>query len=307
MINMKEHTSVLLNEAVQALIQKASGFYVDGTFGRGGHAKAVLKALGPEGKLLSFDKDPEAVEVGRQLMTEESRFEIKHGSFKSLSQYMPENSVDGVLLDLGVSSPQLDNPSRGFSFLHDGPLDMRMNPDVGMSAAQWIAQADEEEMRTVFKQFGEERYAKRIAKAIIVQRAVTPIIRTVQLADIVKAANPAWEKNKHPATRVFQAIRIYVNDELADIESALDIMLETLKPGGRLVVISFHSLEDRMVKKFIRRHERGDPYPVKLPIREDKIVSRMKACGKPVKTSEDEFSYNRRARSAIMRVAEKLV
>lgn len=305
-----KHITVLLQEAVDALITDASGAYVDGTFGRGGHSRLVLQSLAADGQLIGIDKDPVAIAAGQKLHAEDPRFDIEHGSFAELQGFMEKRDLagklDGLLLDLGVSSPQLDVAERGFSFLNDGPLDMRMDTTRGQSAADWVNGADEEEMVRVFKSYGEERFAKRIANAIVKRRVDRPFERTLDLSKVVAEANPAWEKGKNPATRVFQAIRIEINNELGDLESLLDQALEVLKPGGRLVVISFHSLEDRIVKRFIRRQERGLDVPAGLPIMESELNKRLKSKGKAVRAQDDEVSANVRSRSAIMRVAEKL-
>lgn len=305
-----KHITVLLQEAVDALVTDPAGVYVDGTFGRGGHSRLVLQSLSAEGRLIGIDKDPVAIAAGQELNAEDPRFDIEHGSFAELQSFMAqrdlEGKLDGLLVDLGVSSPQLDVAERGFSFLNDGPLDMRMDTTRGQSAADWVNGADEEEMVRVFKSYGEERFAKRIANAIVKRRVDRPFERTLDLAKVVAEANPAWEKGKNPATRVFQAIRIEINNELGDLESLLDQALEVLKPGGRLVVISFHSLEDRIVKRFIRRQERGLDVPAGLPIMESELNKRMKSKGKAVRAQDDEVSANVRSRSAIMRVAEKI-
>lgn len=305
-----EHETVLLNEAVAALVTDPGGLYVDGTFGRGGHSSLILASLNKAGSLIAIDKDPDACSVAQQKFAGDTRFEIVQASFAELADLVAARdmagSVSGVLLDLGVSSPQLDNPERGFSFLRDGPLDMRMDPDSGVSAADWLASAEEKEISRVLRDYGEERYARRIARAIVEARKETPITRTAQLASIVKEANPAWEKGKHPATRAFQGIRIYINKELEDLEKALAGVVDVLAKGGRLVVISFHSLEDRIVKRFIREQERGKPLPKGFPIMEKDIVRRMRSVGKAVKPGGDEVSVNVRARSAVMRVAEKV-
>ncbi len=305
-----EHITVLLNEAVEALVVDPKGVYVDGTFGRGGHSRLVLGSLAPEGRLIGIDKDPVAIAEAQQLIAEDSRFSIVHGSFAGLREFMGERDLDGkldgILVDLGVSSPQLDVAERGFSFLNDGPLDMRMDTTRGMSAAQWVNSAEEAEIARVLKVYGEERFAKRMARAVVAEREKAPIERTLRLANIIKEANPAWEKGKHPATRAFQAIRIEVNNELGDLESFLDQALEVLKPGGRLVAISFHSLEDRIVKRFIRGHEKGMDLPQGLPVMDSELNKRLKSIGKAVKAKGDEVSANVRSRSAIMRVAEKL-
>ncbi len=307
---MNQHITVLLHEAVDSLVTKPAGFYVDGTFGRGGHSALVLERLSKEGHLLAIDKDVSAIQVAKERFADDARFTIRQGSFAELADLMEIREmigkVDGVLLDLGVSSPQLDDAERGFSFQHDGPLDMRMDQTCGQSAADWVNSASEEEIARVLKEFGEERFAKRMARAIVLERQRVPFTRTKQLADVIKEANPAWEKGKHPATRAFQAIRIQVNNELADLEQVLEQALKVLAIGGRLVVISFHSLEDRVVKRFIRRQEQGDPVPMGLPIRDAQLNKRMRSCGKAIKASDGEVGLNVRSRSAIMRVAEKI-
>lgn len=305
-----QHLTVLLNEAVEALVYNPDGFYIDGTFGRGGHSRLILNALSAQGRLLGIDKDPQAVAEANRLQQQDGRFSILHDSFAAMQEHLQAQGlvgqVDGVLVDLGVSSPQLDDAERGFSFLNDGPLDMRMNPTVGESAAQWLAREDEAEIARVLKEYGEERFGKRIARAIVTARAEQPILRTGQLAKIVAEANPAWEKGKNPATRSFQGIRIHINNELADLESFLDQALAVLKPGGRLVVISFHSLEDRLVKRFIRHHQRGGEIPAGMPLRDDQLNRRLRPLGKASRAGGDEVEENVRARSAIMRVAEKI-
>jgi len=305
-----QHETVLLEPAVEALLTSLEGVYVDGTFGRGGHSQRVLQALSSEARLLAFDKDPEAVRVARERFGEDGRFEIVQRSFADLCEVVEQRSlagrVNGVLLDLGVSSPQLDEAQRGFSFVQDGPLDMRMNPDEGESAAQWLARASEQEIADVIYRYGEERFSRRMARAIVARRQVAPITGTLELAEIIKQANPAWEKHKHPATRAFQAIRIHVNRELEDLQSVLAQALEVLAPGGRLVVISFHSLEDRIVKQFINEQARGDDYPAGVPIQFADLNPRLRKLGKAVKADAREVAANPRSRSAIMRVAEKL-
>lgn len=304
------HYSVLLDEAVTNLLGDEQGFYIDGTFGRGGHSARVLNALGDQGRLLAIDKDPDAIAVANERFATEKRFEIAHGSFAQMEEFVAERGmdglVDGILLDLGVSSPQLDEAERGFSFMQDGPLDMRMNSDAGMTAADWVNSAEETEIARVLKEYGEERFAKRIARAIVESRQAKTITRTLQLARIVAEANPAWEKGKNPATRAFQGIRIHINNELGDLESVLEQSLRILKPGGRLVVISFHSLEDRLVKRFIRRQEKGQELPPGLPVTEDQLDKTMRSIGKAVKADSDELAENIRSRSAVMRVAQKL-
>ncbi|MCX4028307.1 16S rRNA (cytosine(1402)-N(4))-methyltransferase RsmH [Endozoicomonas sp. SM1973] len=310
MTAMYQHQTVLLDEAVEALVVDPAGNYIDGTFGRGGHSRQILSRLSSEGHLLGIDKDPDAIAVAEQIASEDKRFQVGHGSFAELAKFAnawhSPSAVSGVLLDLGVSSPQLDNPERGFSFLQEGPLDMRMNPAAGMSAADWIATAEEKAIADVLWTYGEERFSRRMAKAIIAARQQERITTTTQLAKIIAEANPAWEKHKHPATRAFQAIRIHINNELGDLEAVLDAALEVLKPGGRLVVISFHSLEDRIVKRFIKKHVKGDELPPGLPVTADQLNQRLKAVGKAVKPSGREVDGNVRSRSSIMRVAEKL-
>lgn len=304
------HQTVLLNEAVDALVQDVDGFYVDGTFGRGGHSARILERLSEKGRLLGIDKDADAIAVAHERFAGDARFEIAQGSFAALAELVDARGmtgkVQGLLLDLGVSSPQLDEAERGFSFLNDGPLDMRMDRSSGQSAAEWLAEAPEAEIARVLKEYGEERFGKRMARALVAARAEQPITRTSQLAEIVKAANPAWEKGKHPATRAFQGIRIHVNNELSDLEAILAQALTVLAPGGRLVVISFHSLEDRLVKRFIRRQEKGQPLPAGLPVRDEQLDRTLKSVGKAVRASDIEVGANVRSRSAIMRVAEKL-
>lgn len=302
-----EHITVLLNEAVEALVANPDGVYVDGTFGRGGHSRLVLENLSDNGRLIGIDKDPRAIATAHQLEEEDSRFSIHHGSFVELDQVNGEDLVDGILLDLGVSSPQLDDADRGFSFMKDGPLDMRMNDQQGESAAQWLARAEEQEISKVIWEYGEDRFSRRMARAIVREREEAPILTTKRLADIIAGACPSREKGKHPATRAFQAIRIHINRELDDLIDCLNNALEKLKPGGRLVVISFHSLEDRIAKRFIRKHQKGDDLPSWLPVREDQLNKRMKSLGKAIKPGKQEVDMNPRSRSAIMRVAEKLV
>ncbi|MDF2181532.1 16S rRNA (cytosine(1402)-N(4))-methyltransferase RsmH [Neptuniibacter sp. CAU 1671] len=305
------HITVLLQEAVNALVQDPNGFYVDGTFGRGGHSALVLQSLGKEGQLLGIDKDPQAIAHAKEKFAGESRFQIAHGSFAEMKRFVEglnkQGQVDGVLLDLGVSSPQLDDASRGFSFMQDGPLDMRMDPTSGESAAEWIARASEAEIADVFFTYGEEKFGRRMARAIVAERKLVPITTTARLASIVAAANPAWEKGKHPATRAFQGIRIHINRELEDLEACLEQALDVLRVGGRLVVISFHSLEDRIVKRFIRTHVKGDEHlPRGIPVTQSMLKIRLKNVGKAVKAGKDETNANVRARSAVMRVAEKV-
>jgi len=306
------HVTVLLDEAVAALAVRPDGRYLDGTFGRGGHSRLLLRQLGPEGCLLGFDKDPQAIATGQALAAEDGRFVVVQRSFAELGDEVAQRgwsgTLSGILLDLGVSSPQLDDPERGFSFLNDGPLDMRMDPSRGVSAAQWIATAAEDDIARVFKDYGEERFARRMARAVVQRRSEKPFERTADLAQVLTVANPAWEKGKNPATRAFQGLRIFINNELGDLETGLDAALEALEVGGRLVVISFHSLEDRIVKQFMRRHAKGeaDKLPRDLPIIPEAFVPRLKLIGKPQYASADEIKANPRSRSAIMRIAEKL-
>ncbi|OLU17701.1 16S rRNA (cytosine(1402)-N(4))-methyltransferase [Pseudomonas sp. PA1(2017)] len=306
------HITVLLEEAVAALSPRADGCYVDGTFGRGGHSRLILERIGPGGRLLGFDKDPLAIATGNTLAAEDGRFVVVQRSFAELGDELAvrglAGGVSGILLDLGVSSPQLDDAERGFSFLNDGPLDMRMDPSRGVSAAQFIATADEDEIARVFKEYGEERFAKRMARAVVARRQEQAFERTADLAQVLTVANPAWEKGKNPATRAFQGLRIHVNNELGDLERGLDAALGNLEVGGRLVVISFHSLEDRIVKQFMRKHAKGemDKLPRDLPIIPKAFEPRLKLIGKPQFASEAELKANPRSRSAVMRVAEKL-
>lgn len=309
-MSQAEHFSVLLRESVDALVQDDAGFYIDGTFGRGGHSRAILQRLNENGRLLAFDKDPLAIAAGRELEAADRRFAIVHESFSALAGEAESRGVAGrvagILLDLGVSSPQLDQAERGFSFLHDGPLDMRMDTSRGISAADWVNTAAEEEIARVLFEYGEERFSRRMARAIVAQRRQTPFTRTRQLAEVIAAANPKWERDKNPATRAFQAIRIAVNNELGDLADALSAAMTVLQPEGRLVVISFHSLEDRIVKRFFKQEARGQIFPKGLPVTQDQMQHRLRLIGKTIKASEEELQLNIRSRSAIMRVAEKL-
>ena len=312
MTNSFRHIPVLLDEAVEALAVRADGCYLDGTFGRGGHSRLILEQLGADGQLLGFDKDPLAIATGQALAAEDGRFVIVQRSFAELGDELQvrglAGKVSGVLLDLGVSSPQLDDPERGFSFMHDGPLDMRMDPSRGVSAAEWIASASEEDIARAFKEYGEERFAKRMARAVVLRRAEQPFTRTADLAQVLTVANPAWEKGKNPATRAFQGLRIQINNELGDLERGLEAAMDALEIGGRLSVISFHSLEDRIVKQFMRRHVKGeaDNLPRDLPVRLAPFVPRLKLIGKPQYAGDAELKANPRSRSAVLRVAEKL-
>ncbi|EKP0260696.1 TPA: 16S rRNA (cytosine(1402)-N(4))-methyltransferase RsmH [Aeromonas sobria] len=310
MTQAAEHITVLLHEAVAGLDIKPDGVYVDGTFGRGGHSRLILQHLGPNGRLIAIDRDPQAIAEAAKI--QDPRFEIVHGPFSGIASYLDERGllgkVDGFLLDLGVSSPQLDDAERGFSFMKDGPLDMRMDPTSGQSAAQWLAKADVDDIAWVLKTFGEERFAKKIARAIVHDRVTEPYVRTRQLAEMIARVNPSKEKGKHAATRSFQAIRIYINSELDEIETALNGALEVLAPQGRLSVISFHSLEDRLVKHFIRKHEKGPEVPYGIPLTEAQLAGgrKLKAVGKALKPSDSEVSENSRSRSSVLRVAERL-
>lgn len=303
------HQSVLLQESVQGLAIKADGIYIDGTFGRGGHSQAILQQLSPQGRLLAIDKDIAAVDYARDYYSNDSRFHLYHGSFAKIADFAREANVyglvDGILLDLGVSSPQLDNAERGFSFMQQGPLDMRMDQTQHLDAAYYVNHAEAHDMAKVFREYGEERFAGRIARAIVAARDKEPFTTTAALAEVVKEANPKWEKHKHPATRVFQAIRIHINQELSDLESCLDQSLNVLAPGGRLSVISFHSLEDRIVKRFMRNQEEGNRPPLGVPVRAIDIVSHFKRIGKAIKPCDNEIKNNYRSRSAVLRIGEK--
>ena len=303
------HQTVLLAEAVDALVTRPAGFYVDGTFGRGGHTRHLLECLDADGRVLGVDKDPAAQASAQELAASEPRFEFFRGSFAGLPRQLARmgvDGVDGILLDLGVSSPQLDDGERGFSFLQDGPLDMRMDTSSGATAAQWLSEASVEEITRVLREYGEERFARRIAAAIVAARTEQPITSTARLAQVVSEANPKWERHKHPATRAFQAIRIQVNRELEDLQELLAGALDMLRVGGRLVVISFHSLEDRMVKRYMRDLARGEQFPPGVPVRDSALNRRLRLVGKAVRASAEEVAVNVRSRSAIMRVAEKI-
>ncbi|MBP2169766.1 16S rRNA (cytosine1402-N4)-methyltransferase [Erwinia toletana] len=305
-----KHTTVLLDEAVNGLNLKDNGIYIDGTFGRGGHSRLILSQLGEHGRLYAIDRDPQAIAAAAEIT--DPRFNIIHGPFSALAEYVDElgltGKVDGILLDLGVSSPQLDDAERGFSFMRDGPLDMRMDPTRGHSAAEWLLHAEESDIAFVLKTFGEERFAKRIARAIVERNREQPMTRTKELADVIYAATPVKDKFKHPATRSFQAIRIWVNSELEEIELALKGALIALAPAGRLSVISFHSLEDRIVKRFMREQSRGPQVPHGIPMTEAQLASlggrQLKALGKMM-PGEAEVAENPRARSSVLRIAER--
>ena len=306
-----EHVSVLLVEAVEGLAIQPGGIYIDATFGRGGHSAAILNQLGPDGRLLAFDKDPQAIAAASQPPFADPRFEIVQASFAALANEIEKRNwtgkVDGILLDLGVSSPQLDQAERGFSFIKEGPLDMRMDPSSGIDAATWLNQAEAEEIANVLWEYGEERCSRRIAKAIVARRQTQPLSTTTELAELIAAVMPRRrEIKKHPATRSFQAIRIFINDELTDLKHCLAQCITVLSVAGRLSVISFHSLEDRIVKRFIQRESHGDPIPPGLPIKEADIQRRLRKVGGMIKPSAAELAVNPRARSACLRIAEKL-
>jgi 16S rRNA (cytosine1402-N4)-methyltransferase len=305
-----KHTTVLLDEAVNGLNIKEDGIYIDGTFGRGGHSRLILSQLGANGQLLAIDRDPQAIAAAAEI--NDARFSIIHGPFSALAEYVSERGlvgkIDGVLLDLGVSSPQLDDAERGFSFMRDGPLDMRMDPTRGQSAAEWLMSAEEADIAFVIKTFGEERFGKRIARAIVERNREQPMTRTKELATVIAAAMPVKDKFKHPATRTFQAIRIWINSELEEIDIALKGALSVLAPGGRLSVISFHSLEDRLVKRFMRDQSRGPQVPAGIPMTESQLKAlggrELKTLGKLI-PGEAEVSDNPRARSSVLRIAER--
>jgi 16S rRNA (cytosine1402-N4)-methyltransferase len=304
------HQAVLLQSAIDALNIQPNGIYIDGTFGRGGHSRLILSQLNENGRLIGLDQDPEAVAVGQTLAQQDKRFQIVHADFASVTHIMTQlnllGRINGFLLDLGVSSPQLDNPERGFSFMRDGKLDMRMNPMQGQSIAEWLKHVKERDITDIIKRYGEERHAKRIARAVVTEREINPIETTAHLADIVAKAHPAWEIGKHPATKTFQALRIFINQELQQIEAVLPQTIDLLAVHGRLAVISFHSLEDRLVKRFIREAAKGDDFPAHLPVTVDMLHPTLKPIGKAIYPSESEIEQNPRARSAVLRVAERL-
>ena len=304
-MDTQTHITVMLNEAVQALVIRPDGVYVDGTFGRGGHSKLILSQLGEGGRLWVFDKDPRAIAAAQELAKKDVRVRVVHDSFKTMSAHLAKSSVDGVLLDLGVSSPQIDEAERGFSFRQDGPLDMRMDDSRGQTAAQWLATVEEAELVRVIREYGEERFAKPIAKAIVARRTQKPFITTLDLAGVIAGQVKTFEKGQHPATRTFQAIRIAVNDELGDLSETLTAILGLLKPKGRMAVISFHSLEDRPVKQFIAQHSRHQADWARLPLTDAQLPKLALTDLGRQKPSEDEILHNPRSRSAILRVAEK--
>ena len=304
------HVPVLLGPVLEGLNIRANGCYVDGTFGRGGHSRAILERLTANGRLIAIDRDPQAIASASEALLSDPRFELIRGESAQLEKFIDERdlrgSVDGVLLDLGVSSPQLDEAGRGFSFLRDGPLDMRMDPETGISAADWLARVDEKELKRVLKTYGEERSAARIARAIVSARDEAPIETTVQLADIVAAAAPAHGQKRHPATKSFQAIRVFINGELDQLKSALEQSVNVLRRGGRLCVISFHSLEDRLVKRFIRESSRESEQYRGMPSVPPEYRPKLKPVGKLIEATAAEIAANRRARSARLRVAERM-
>ena len=307
---MVEHIAVLEREAIAALAPEADGYYVDATFGRGGHTALLLEALGREGRVLAIDRDPAAITAGRARFAGESRLTLVHAPFADLAALVPAHSAGrpcrGILFDLGVSSPQLDEPARGFSFRADGPLDMRMDPTRGEAVSAWLARASVDEIREVIATYGEERFARRVAQAIVAERERAPLERTRQLAEVVARAVRTREPGKHPATRTFQALRMYINDEPGQLERGLAAALEALAPGGRLAVISFHSLEDRLVKRFIERHSRLDPALAELPSVPPHLAPRLRRIGRKTRPQKAEIARNPRARSALLRVAEKI-
>ena len=311
-----KHISVLLNESIDGLAIKPDGTYIDGTFGRGGHSRTILSKLGENGRLFSIDRDPQAIAEAQKI--DDPRFTIIHGPFSGMAEnaerYDLVGQVDGVLLDLGVSSPQLDDAERGFSFMKDGPLDMRMDPTTGVAVSQWLVEADLDDITWVIREFGEDKHARRIAKGIIAYQENEenePLTRTGQLAKLISDVAPkSFKEKKHPATRAFQAFRIYINSELEEIDTALKGAASILAPQGRISVISFHSLEDRMVKRFIRKESQGPQVPHGLPLTEDQIKALgsadLKPIGKAIKPSKDEVDENTRSRSSVLRIAEKL-
>lgn len=308
--NIDGHTPVLLKEAIDALDVKKDGFYIDGTFGRGGHSKEILERLGEKGRLVAIDRDPDAISDSEKLFEGDIRFNLDKDEMKNIKLVSQKNydssKIHGILLDLGVSSPQLDCASRGFSFQKDGPLDMRMDPINGLSAADWLARVSEKKLREVLFKYGEERFSSRIARSIIKSRSEKPILTTLELAEIIKNVYPNTHQKKHPATKTFQAIRIFINDELKQLENALDSSLEILKKGGRLCVISFHSLEDRIVKRFIRNFSNESEQYRGMPDVPDEFKPKLKKIGKAIKASVDEVKDNVRSRSAVLRIAERI-
>lgn len=307
---MYQHEAVMLKEAVEGLVVDPDGLYIDATFGRGGHTAAILERLSSKGRVIAMDRDIEAVHYAKAHFKAESRLTILHDSFANLRDIAREagviGQVNGVLFDLGVSSPQIDNPLRGFSFMQSGPLDMRMDTAQPLTASDFIHTASEKTLTEIFFLYGEEKFSRRIAKAIVKARLLKPIQTTTELATLIREAHPKWKKHKHPATRIFQAIRIHVNQELDELKAGLDGAFEVLSQGGRMVVISFHSLEDRMVKQFMKLKEEGERIPKAVPIQTVALEKHFKRIGKAVKSSIDEIKRNVRARSAVLRIGEKL-
>jgi 16S rRNA (cytosine1402-N4)-methyltransferase len=305
-----EHRPVLLDEVLDALNIREDGCYVDATFGRGGHGRAILERLNEKGRLIALDQDPQAIAYGREQFAQEPRIEFEHCNFSQVKSVIrdrqKENEINGILMDLGVSSPQLDDADRGFSFLRDGPLDMRMNSSEGENAMQWLARVELYDLTTVLKRFGEEKFARRIATAIIESRQEKEITSTGELSEIISDAIPVKEKHKHPATRSFQAIRMHINNELQMIERGLEASASVLAVEGRLAVISFHSLEDRIVKRFMRKLSKGPELPAGLPVMTADIVQPYRLVGKPIISGEEELQKNPRARSARLRVLERV-
>jgi len=305
----EQHIPVLKREALDALAIREGGIYVDATLGRAGHAKAIADAMGAQGRLIGFDRDPRAIELGKEVFADDSRVSIIHSEFARMKEMLREfvevENVDGVLMDLGVSSPQLDQAERGFSFMRDGELDMRMDPTRGESAAQWLSSVEERDLMMVLFELGEEKFARRIARAIVLERAETKIESTLQLAAIIEQAIPKKQKNKHPATRTFQAIRLHINQELSQVATALPQAVELLKAGGRLAVISFHSLEDRIVKRFIRELSTPNLPPKNIPVSEEAYLTPLKMISRAIKPSSAEIADNPRSRSSVLRVAER--
>ena len=304
-----QHITVLLNEAVDALAVREDGIYVDGTFGRGGHSRLILSRLGSQGRLIVFDKDPQAIEAAQKLAEQDGRVTVVHDGFSSFQTTLDKldiEEIDGALFDLGISSPQIDDGARGFSFRFDAPLDMRMDPTRGMSAAEWIATASEQDLHEVIKNYGEERFSRQIARAIVAQRTESPIDTTRKLAQLVAQNVRTRERGQDPATRTFQAVRIFINRELEEVEAVLPQVMGRLKQGGRLAVIAFHSLEDRIVKQFVKKYSQHPPLPRWAAVKEaDLPLPPLKAVGKAIKPGVEETAFNPRARSAVLRVAER--
>ena len=304
-----QHITVLLNEAVDALAVREDGIYVDGTFGRGGHSRLILSRLGSQGRLIVFDKDPQAIEAAQKLAEQDGRVTVVHDGFSSFQTTLDKlgiEEIDGALFDLGISSPQIDDGARGFSFRFDAPLDMRMDPTRGMSAAEWIATASEQDLHEVIKNYGEERFSRQIARAIVAQRTESPIDTTRKLAQLVAQNVRTRERGQDPATRTFQAVRIFINRELEEVEAVLPQVMGRLKQGGRLAVIAFHSLEDRIVKQFVKKYSQHPPLPRWAAVKEaDLPLPPLKSVGKVIKPGVEETAFNPRARSAVLRVAER--